>query len=210
MSKSNAKDLLIAFLDCRELIMGEWVLTKQIVNAIYYREIVLKLRPVYQTCFMVQPYATATNMMFASVDGMPTYRENHCSKYHGNINQDNLLKINNLPLLIDICIANHYNNLTIDFYLYTMPRRNLVTHAKYLKRQKWNDDMQRAIVAVQKRECETKLAAQRYSVPRSTLQCYLKKEDVTTKLLGHCPVLGVATELELAHYIKLMESKLLV
>ncbi len=33
-------------------------------------------------------------------------------------------------------------------------------------------------------------------------------EDVTTKPLGHCPVLGVATELELVHYIKLMESKL--
>ncbi len=34
----------------------------------------------------------------------------------------------------------------------------------------------------------------------------LKKEDVTTKPLGHCPVLGIATELEL--YIKLIESKL--
>ncbi len=64
------------------------------------------------------------------------------------------------------------------------------------------------IVAVQKRECGTKPAAQRYSVPWSTLQCYLKKEDVTTKPLGHCPVLGVVTELELVHYIKLMKSKL--
>ncbi len=48
------------------------------------------------------------------------------------------------------------------------------------------------IVAVQKRECGIKLAALRYSVPQSTLQCYLKKEDVTTNPLGHCPVLGVA------------------
>ncbi len=63
------------------------------------------------------------------------------------------------------CIANHYNNLAIDFYLYMMLRRKLVTHAKSLKRQKWNDDMQRAIAAVQKRGCGTKLAAQRYSVP---------------------------------------------
>ncbi len=47
----------------------------------------------------------------------------------------------------------------------------------------------------------------RYSVPLSTLQCYLK-ENVTTKPLGHCSVLGVATELELVHYIKLMDSKL--
>ncbi len=53
-----------------------------------------------------------------------------------------------------------------------------------------------------------KTSAQRYSVPRSTLQCYLKKEGVPTKPLGHCPVLGVATEPELVHYIKLMESKL--
>ncbi len=45
-------------------------------------------------------------------------------------------------------------------------------------------------------------------MPRSTLQCYLKKEDVTTKPLGHFSVLGVATELKLVHYIKLMESKL--
>ncbi len=45
-------------------------------------------------------------------------------------------------------------------------------------------------------------------MPQSTLQCYLKKEDVITKSLGHCPVLGVAIELELVHYIKLMESKL--
>ncbi len=64
------------------------------------------------------------------------------------------------------------------------------------------------IVAVQKRECGTKLAAQRYSVPQSTLQCHLKKENITTKPLGHSSVLGVATELELVHYIKLMESKL--
>ncbi len=41
-----------------------------------------------------------------------------------------------------------------------MPRRKLVTHAKSLKRQKWNDDVYRAIVAVQKKECGTKLAAQ--------------------------------------------------
>ncbi len=68
--------------------------------------------------------------------------------------------------------------------------------------------MQRVIVAVQKRECGTKLAAQRYSVPQSTLQSYLKKEDVTTKFLGHSPVLGVVTKLELVHYIQLMESKL--
>ncbi len=67
--------------------------------------------------------------------------------------------------------------------------------------------MQRAIVAVQKRECGTKLATQRYSVPRSTIQCYLKKEDVTTKPSGHGPILGVATELELGYYIKLMKSK---
>ncbi len=45
-------------------------------------------------------------------------------------------------------------------------------------------------------------------MPRSTLQCYSKKENVTTKPLVHCPVLGVATELELVHYIKLMERKL--
>ncbi len=109
---------------------------------------------------------------------------------------------------ITICIANHCNNLTIDFYLNVMPRRNLVTHVKSLKRQKCNDDMQRAIVAVQKRECETKIAEQRYSVPRSTLQCYLKKENVTTKPSGHCPVLGVATELKFVPYIKLMESTL--
>ncbi len=32
----------------------------------------------------------------------------------------------------------------------------------------------------------------------------LLEEDVTTKPLGHCPILG----LELVHYIKLMESKL--
>ncbi len=89
-----------------------------------------------------------------------------------------------------------------------MPRRKLVTHGKSLKRQKWNDYIWRAIVDVQKRECGAKLAAQRYSVPRSTLQCYLKKENVTTKPLDHCPVLGVATELDLAHHIKLMESKL--
>ncbi len=43
---------------------------------------------------------------------------------------------------------------------------------------------------------------------RSTLQSYLKKEDVTTKSLDHFPVSGVVTELELVHYIKLMESKL--
>ncbi len=67
--------------------------------------------------------------------------------------------------------------------------------------------MQRLIAAVQEKECGTKLAAQRHSGPRSTLQCYLKKEDVTTMSLGHCPVLGVATELELVHYIKLMERK---
>ncbi len=67
--------------------------------------------------------------------------------------------------------------------------------------------MKRALVAVQKRQCGTKLAAQRYSVPRSALQCYLKKEDVTTKPLGHCPILGVATDLELVHYIMLMENK---
>ncbi len=109
---------------------------------------------------------------------------------------------------VAICVANHYNNLTIDFQLYMMSRRNLVIYAKSLKRQKYNDDMQRAIVAVQKRECGTELAAQRYSVPRSTVLCYLKKEDVTTKLLSHCLVLGVATELEVVHYIKLMESKL--
>ncbi len=59
-----------------------------------------------------------------------------------------------------------------------------------------------------KKECETKLAAQRNSTPRSTLQSYLKKEDVTIESLGHYPVLGVVTELELVHYIKLMESKL--
>ncbi len=106
---------------------------------------------------------------------------------------------------VAICIANHYNNLTINFQLNMMSRINLVTDAKSLKRQKWNDDMQRAIAAVQKRECGTKLAAQRYSVPR---KCYLKKEDVTTKPLGCCPVLGIANELELVHYIKLMESKL--
>ncbi len=68
--------------------------------------------------------------------------------------------------------------------------------------------MQRAIVAVQKREYGTKLAAQRYSVSRSTLQSYLKKEDVTTKSLGHSPVLGVVNKLKLVHYIQLMESKL--
>ncbi len=45
-------------------------------------------------------------------------------------------------------------------------------------------------------------------MPQSTLQCYLKKEDVTIKPLGQCPVLGVATELELVHYVKLMESML--
>ncbi len=48
----------------------------------------------------------------------------------------------------------------------------------------------------------------RDSVPRSTLQCYLKKEDVTTKPLGYSLLLGVATELELVHCIKLMESRL--
>ncbi len=68
---------------------------------------------------------------------------------------------------------------------------------KSLKIQKWNDDMQRAILAAQKRESGTKLAAQRYSVPRSTLWSYLKKEDVTTKSLGHCPGLGVVTKLKL-------------
>ncbi len=109
---------------------------------------------------------------------------------------------------VEVCVVNHYNNLRIDFYLYIMPRRKLLTHAKSLKRQKWNDDTKRAIVAVQKREHVTKLAIQRYSVPRGTLQCYLKKEDVTTKPLGHCPVLCVETELELEHYIKLIESKL--
>ncbi len=83
----------------------------------------------------------------------------------------------------------------------------IIRAIKSLKRQKWNDDMQRTIVAVQKRVYGTKLAAQKYSVPGSTLKCYLKKKDVTTKPLGHCPVLGAATELEVAHYIKLMESK---
>ncbi len=68
--------------------------------------------------------------------------------------------------------------------------------------------MQRAIGAVQKRECGTKLTVQRYGVPRSTLQCYFKKKDVTTKPLGHCPVLGVTTKLELVHFIQLMESQL--
>ncbi len=43
-------------------------------------------------------------------------------------------------------------------------------------------------------------------MPQSALQCYLKKEDNTTKPLGHCLVLVVATELELVHYVKLMES----
>ncbi len=66
----------------------------------------------------------------------------------------------------------------------------------------------KAIVAVQKREYGTELTAQRYSVPRSTLQSYLKKENVKTNSLGHCPVLGVVTELELVRYIKLMKSKL--
>ncbi len=41
----------------------------------------------------------------------------------------------------------------------------------------------------------------RDSVPRRTLQCYLKKEDVTTKSFCHSPVLGVVTKLELVHYI---------
>ncbi len=59
-----------------------------------------------------------------------------------------------------------------------------------------------------KRECATKLAAQRYTLLRRTLQSYLKKEDVTIKSLGHRPVLGVVTELEHVHYIKVMESKL--
>ncbi len=45
-------------------------------------------------------------------------------------------------------------------------------------------------------------------MPRGTLQYYWKKKNVTTKPLGYCPVLGVATELELVHYIKLSESKL--
>ncbi len=42
---------------------------------------------------------------------------------------------------VAISMANHYNNLTIDFYLYMMQGRKLITRAKSLKRQKWNDDM---------------------------------------------------------------------
>ncbi len=34
--------------------------------------------------------------------------------------------------------------------------------------QKWNDEMQKVVIAVQKGERGTKLAAQRYRVPRST------------------------------------------
>ncbi len=34
---------------------------------------------------------------------------------------------------VAICIANHYNNLTIDIYLYTMLKRKLVTRAESLK-----------------------------------------------------------------------------
>ncbi len=37
---------------------------------------------------------------------------------------------------VAIRIANQYNNLKIDFYLYTMPRRKLVTLKKSFKRQK--------------------------------------------------------------------------
>ncbi len=69
--------------------------------------------------------------------------------------------------------------------------------------------VQRAIIAVQKESVEQNLL-RRDIVPRSTLQCYLKKEDVTTNLwvIVLFQVSGVATELELVHSIKLMESTL--
>ncbi len=67
--------------------------------------------------------------------------------------------------------------------------------------------MSRAIAAVQK-ERWIKLAAQRCSVPQSTLQCYLKNEDTTTKPLGCPSILWVTTEPELVRYIKLTKSRL--
>ncbi len=49
---------------------------------------------------------------------------------------------------------------------------------------------------VQNGECGTKLAAQWYGVPQSTLKGYLKK-GITRKPLGRSSVLGEASELEL-------------
>ncbi len=62
-----------------------------------------------------------------------------------------------------IYIANHKNNLTSDFLLIQDAKKKVGYPCETFKKIKiWNDgDIQRAIVAVQKWECGTKLAAQR-------------------------------------------------
>jgi hypothetical protein len=90
-----------------------------------------------------------------------------------------------------------------------MPRRKLLQAEKPAKRQLWDKaDMERAIKAVRKKECGCKTATNRYKVPRTTLQRYLKNECADVKTLGRPTVLGCALEAELVSYAKAMESRL--
>lgn len=83
-------------------------------------------------------------------------------------------------------------------------------------RKKWNqDDMKKAVRAVEQGNMGLKRASKSFQVPRTTLQRMVKKvktndfpiANIINSKLGREPVLGYAIEEELVEYILKMESQ---